>query len=218
MLSRLVPNGAVVVEAYEQQWRSQLLPAEQSLIAHAVDKRRQEFAAGRNCARQALAELGWPDFAVLWGRQREPVWPDGVLGSITHCPGYSAAVVARRADLGPIRGLGIDAEANAPLSDRVVERITTARERQALGDGLAAGLPALIFSAKEAVYKAWYPVAGRWLGFQDAEIDFDLASQRFSVALLPSANADGLAEPLSFAGRFSVTAKHVFTVVTARAE
>jgi 4'-phosphopantetheinyl transferase EntD len=212
MISSLLPDGAVAVEAYGDRWETVLLPEERQLVATAVEKRWREFAAGRNCARRALTGLGWPDFPVLSGANREPLWPPGVLGSITHCQGYCAAAAAR---VGGIRGLGIDAEVNARLPDGVVDLVFTPRERRSLAEAPGLSLPALVFSAKESVYKAWFPIAGCWLGYQDAEIDFDIAASRFNVRLLPSAPLDDLPARLAFAGRFAASEAHVFTVVTA---
>jgi 4'-phosphopantetheinyl transferase EntD len=211
----LLPDGAVAVEAHGDRWETALLPEERPLVARAVENRRREFAAGRNCARRALAQLGWPDFPVLSGANREPLWPPGVLGSITHCQGYCAAAVARLAELDGIRGLGIDAEVNAPLSDGVVDLVCTPRERRLLLEAPGMSLPPLVFSAKESVYKAWFPIAGCWLGYQDAEIDFDIAAARFAVRLLPSAPPDGLSARVTLVGRFVATEAHVFTAVTA---
>src|SRR5438132_715206 len=113
-MDRLVPVRVVVVEATQAEWDSQLLPEEARLVATAVGRRRREFAAGRACARLALGRLGFPEAPLLSGPDRAPVWPEAAVGSITHCPGYCAAAVARR---GAVRSLGIDAELHQPLRD-----------------------------------------------------------------------------------------------------
>jgi len=152
-----------------------LHPEEAGAVARAVAKRRAEYAAGRACAREALAALGVPPGPILQDAERRaPVWPDGVVGSITHCDGYRAAAVARSAD---ILTLGIDAEPHAPLPDGVLDVVqSTADERAALAE-LTAHNPEvhwdrLLFSAKETVYKAWYPFHRRMLGFNEAELFF----------------------------------------------
>jgi len=99
------------------------------------------------------------------------VWPDGVVGGITHCAGYRAAAVARTDDLA---GLGIDAEPAEPLPEGVRDRVTLADERAVLAE-LAVREPAiawdkLVFCAKEAIYKVWFPAAGTWLGFEEARV------------------------------------------------
>ena len=83
------------------------LPEEEPLIARSVAKRRNEFVTVRYCARQALGDLGLPPVPILKGDKGEPCWPDGVVGSLTHCEGFRGAVVGRRAE---VRSVGIDAE------------------------------------------------------------------------------------------------------------
>src|SRR5207245_11366486 len=113
---------------------------------------RREFAAGRACARAALHRLGFPRGPLLSGADRAPIWPAGAVGSITHCPGYCAAAVARRRD---VRALGIDAELNEPLPDGVAELVCTETELTwtAMSAPRGTHWQALIFSAKESVYK-----------------------------------------------------------------
>ncbi|WP_455358802.1 4'-phosphopantetheinyl transferase family protein [Streptomyces sp. SYSU K21746] len=150
---------------------SALSPAERALIAAALPERRDQFAAGRGCARRAMELLGEEPRPVPADATGAPVWPSGLVGSITHCRGYRAAALARRAD---VTALGIDAEPNLGLRDGVLELVSSARERVRLTE-LAAALPQvhvdrLLFSAKEAAYKAWYPLHGIRLGFRDAEL------------------------------------------------
>src|SRR5947207_7559339 len=120
MISSLVPAYVSVAEAYEPDWSEAALAEELALVGEAGDKRRREFAAGRACARLALERLGRSNGPVLRGSNREPVWPDGVVGSITHTAGYCAAAVT---EASCVLGLGIDAEANQALSPLVAERV-----------------------------------------------------------------------------------------------
>ncbi len=152
-----------------------LHPEEEAAVARAVPKRGNEFRAGRACAREALSRLGRGPVAIPRDtRHGAPVWPDGVVGSITHCQGYRAAAVAL---VGDILTLGIDAEPHEPLPDGVIDVIhSTDRERAALA-ALAGSAPGthwdrLLFSAKETVYKAWYPYHRRMLDFTEAELLF----------------------------------------------
>jgi 4'-phosphopantetheinyl transferase EntD len=213
MMDRLVPARVVVVEATQAEWDSPLLPEEARLVVTAVSRRRREFAAGRACARLALGRLGFPEAPLLSGPDRAPVWPEGAVGSITHCPGYCAAAVARR---GAVRSLGIDAELNQRLPDGVVELVCTESEL-----AWAAGAPlrgidreALIFSAKESVYKAWQPLTGEWLGYLDAELAIEPDRGHFEARLL-SPPHPALGQTFSsFRGRFAATPTHVLTAVT----
>ena len=116
--------------------------------------------------------LGLPPSPLGSGTKGEPLWPPGVVGSITHCEGYRACAIARSSSA---LMLGIDAERNAPLRDGVWEEVAHGRERQLRGADAGGGyhLDATLFSAKEAIFKAWYPLARRWLGFGDAEVRID---------------------------------------------
>jgi 4'-phosphopantetheinyl transferase EntD len=213
MMDRLVPAQVVVVEATEAEWDSPLLAEEAPLVATAVSRRRREFAAGRACARLALDRLGFPAAPLLAGPDRAPVWPESAVGSITHCPGYCAAAVARR---GTVRSLGIDAELNRSLPDGVAELVCTESELAWASKDVRRGThwEALIFSAKESIYKAWQPLTGEWLGYLDAELTLDPDQGAFEARLLlPPHPALGKGFS-SFRGRFTVTPVHVLTAVT----
>src|SRR5208282_5779110 len=86
----LLPPGIVVVEMHSAGDTAALLPEEAAYLGRSVPKRAQEFAAGRVCARRALAELGVVDFPLRVGEDREPLWPEGTVGSITHTTGFCA--------------------------------------------------------------------------------------------------------------------------------
>src|SRR5215470_7219682 len=160
-----------------------LFPAEAAAVRTAGPRRRAEFTAGRLCARAALARLGVPAAPILPGPAGEPQWPPGVTGSITHCSGYLACAVARAAD---VAAIGIDAEPDAGLPAGLIETVATGAERAWIRRQAAAG-PAvcwdrLLFSAKEAVGKLWYPLTGQWLGFHQAAVGL-AAGGTFTVCL-----------------------------------
>ena len=167
MIADILPAAAAAAESLgpEPEPEPGLFPAEAALVRTAGPRRRAEFTAGRACARAALARLGLPATPVLAGRAGEPRWPAGVTGSITHCAGYRACAVARTTDLA---GLGIDAEPNAGLPAGLIESVAGHAERDWIARQAAAA-PAvcwdrLLFSAKEAAGKLWYPLTGRWPG------------------------------------------------------
>jgi 4'-phosphopantetheinyl transferase EntD len=218
MIPDLLPLGAVGAAAYEAQWDTTLLPEELTLVERAVPKRQREFAAARNCARRALSALGESPGPILAGPRREPLWPRGVVGSITHCSGYCAAVVTYRERL---LGLGIDAELNLPLPADLRDSVCTPEElrdfdlRGITADRLGADPAMLVFSAKESIYKAWYPITGVWLGFENATLALDLQRQCFSVRFDLDALTNTLVRNIDFQGRFAVTERHIFTLVVA---
>ena len=180
-----------------------LFPEELAYLSRAAVKRRTEFAGVRVCARKALADLGLPPAPILPGPTREPGWPSGVRGSMTHCEGYCAAAVARAED---VLSVGIDAEPNRPLPDGVLGEVTLPAERVALA-ALAELNPAvhwetLLFSAKESVYKAWFPLARRWLGFEQAQLVIE-PDGRFEARLLLAQDELGELVPGRFPGRWA---------------
>lgn len=190
MIERLVPDSVIVESTREDLVDVELFAEEIRSMGQAVDKRRREFTTGRACARQALRRLGFGPVAIPSGERGEPSWPSGVVGSITHCDGYRACAVARSED---VRALGIDAEADEPLPTGVWEQVAFGRELALSGDRVAGVcLERLLFSAKEAVYKAWFPLTGRWLGFEDIKLTIDMGGGAFCARLLvPAPVIDG---------------------------
>jgi 4'-phosphopantetheinyl transferase EntD len=184
VIDELLPCAVSAAETFADVPGVVLFPAEDAALRQSVDKRRREFATARSCARKALAGLGIGPLAVVPGLRGAPDWPAGIVGSITHCDGYRAAAVAHRTDIVTI---GVDAEPVGPLIDGVLEAVTLDEERARLRV-LAARRPdvhwdRLIFSAKEAVYKAWFPLTLRWLGFEDVAITVDDGDGTFRAEL-----------------------------------
>lgn len=175
MIGDILPAGVRYADSRTDLTHEPLHPEEEQHIALAVDTRRREFTTTRTCARKALAGLGIPSVPILPGQRGAPQWPTGVVGSMTHCVGYRAAAVARA---GEALTIGIDAEPNEPLPDGVLEAIAFPKESAAV-DALGrtnTGVcwDRLLFSAKESVYKAWFPLTERFLSFEDATITFDV--------------------------------------------
>ncbi|MFD5506450.1 4'-phosphopantetheinyl transferase [Streptomyces sp. NPDC127051] len=211
LLQKILPACTASAEAYDDDTAYPLFPEEASAVARSAEGRRREFTTGRGCARQALSGLGLPPTPVPKDEQRAPAWPAGVIGSITHCVGFRAAAVARADDLAV---LGIDAEPHRPMPARVGQEIAVDAERARL-TVLRREAPRIcwdtvLFSAKESVYKAWFPLTRAWLGFQDAEVDLR-ADGTFAVRVLPAVTEAG---PSGFAGRWLVGRGLVVTSVT----
>lgn len=169
MIGTILPVVVQYSERFDDYREVTLFPQEEALIARAVARRRREFTTARGCARDALAALGIAPMPILRGERGMPTWPAGVVGSITHCTAYRSAVVARSSDLASI---GIDAEPDAPLPDGVLVQIAVADDQPGLESlrDTAVAADRLLFSAKESIYKAWYPLARRWLGFEDVAV------------------------------------------------
>jgi 4'-phosphopantetheinyl transferase EntD len=210
VLERLIPAVASSVETRGDAAGEALYDIERRVLGRAVQKRRHEFVTGRACARQALARLGAPVGAIPAGSRGEPLWPDGVVGSITHCAGYRAAAVAWSAE---VAALGIDAEPDDPLPEGVLEQVAFGRELDVVAAGGPVDVGRLLFSAKEAVYKAWFPLAGRALGFEDVELSIDVAGGTFVAELLVPGPAVGGETLTALRGRWAVQDAIIATAV-----
>ncbi|WP_433550585.1 4'-phosphopantetheinyl transferase family protein [Micromonospora zamorensis] len=221
LLERLLPDGTAFADTFADE-HCALFPEEEAVIARAVEKRRREFVTGRWCARRALAALGVPQGPLVPGKQGEPCWPAGIVGAVTHCVGYRAAVVARAAEMVTC---GIDAEPNEAVPEGVLDVISLPQERAWVAE-LGRSHPSvswdrLLFSAKESVYKAWFPLAARWLDFTEARISVVPAAERhgtFSAELLVAGPVLPGGRPLTgFTGRWLVDRGLVVTAITVAA-
>lgn len=206
VLASLLPDRVAAVDTRHDTSGAFLFPEEEAVAARFVAKRRQEFTTVRACARAALADVGRDPVPIVPGRRGAPRWPEGVVGSLTHCAGYRAAAVARSTDL---LTLGIDAEPAEPLPDpTILPMICDDAERAALRElaGNAPHIPwdRLLFSAKESVYKSWFPVTGLWLGFHDARVTLGPAGT-FSAELLVAGPEISGTRLTGFEGRWRVT-------------
>ncbi|WP_229074522.1 4'-phosphopantetheinyl transferase superfamily protein [Actinoplanes sp. DH11] len=202
MLNEILPPLVCAAETTADLLDVSLYPEEEAAVARAVPKRRREFITVRACARTALAGLGCGPSPLIPGERGAPGWPSGVVGSMTHCDGYRAAAVAMAEHMVTV---GIDAEEHAPLPDGILAAVSSPRERAHLAV-LAARSPRvhwdrLLFSAKESVYKAWFPLTRRFLEFEEAEVEF-AADGTFGARLLVPCPVVAGARLRGFTGRW----------------
>jgi 4'-phosphopantetheinyl transferase EntD len=215
LLGAVVPDTVSAAEVFADPPDLMPMPEEEPLVAKSVAKRRNEFVTVRYCARLALADLGVPPAPILKGDKGEPCWPDGVVGSLTHCLGYRGAVVARREQ---VRSVGIDAEPHDALPDGVLGAISLPQERAEIS-ALPGGLhwDRILFCAKEATYKVWYPLTHRWLGFEDAHITFGIdasgSAGMFTSRILIDPAAESGPPLARLTGRWSVADGLALTAV-----
>jgi 4'-phosphopantetheinyl transferase EntD len=144
-----------------------LLPEEIPAFASSVPKVRRASGAARIVARQLLKGLGQPECALPRGPGGAPGWPAGVVGSLAHDSRVAVAAVGRCDDVGAI---GIDVEPAESLPPELLELVATPQERLRIDDDPYQGR--LLFVAKEAVYKAVYPLDQRFLDHHDVQINF----------------------------------------------
>jgi 4'-phosphopantetheinyl transferase EntD len=167
----LFPAGVVAVELCAEGDTAALLPAEAECLGRSIVSRAREFAAGRVCARRALREFGVDHVALLVGEQREPLWPAGFVGSITHTTGLCAAAVAERRRYA---GIGLDVEIAGRVKPELWPKVCVAEEAAwiaSLPESERAAAATLIFAAKEAFYKAQFPLVREWVYFHDVCIE-----------------------------------------------
>ncbi|MFY2789504.1 4'-phosphopantetheinyl transferase Npt [Rhodococcus sp. MALMAid1271] len=219
MIESILPNGVVAAELFADPPDLKPHPLEAPLVAKAVDKRKREFTSARHCARVAMEKLGVEPAAIMRGTSGAPQWPKGVVGSLTHCDGYRGAVLAYSMQ---VRSVGIDAEPHGPLPDGVLEAVSLQAERDWLASVGREDVhwDRLLFCAKEATYKAWEPLTGRWLGFEDAHITFertgsgDDISGTFRSELLVPGDTDSGSPLTAFDGRWKVEGGLVMTAIS----
>jgi 4'-phosphopantetheinyl transferase EntD len=153
-----------------------LLKDEKSLIQNLSEERILDFSTGRFCARRALLKLGIANFPIVIGDNKNPVWPDGIVGSISHCEVLTGALVAKKKHK---ISLGLDIEIIGRVTKDLWNLVFTKNELnylQTLTDSDKLIMSTLIFSVKEAFYKFQHPVTGLFLEFLDVEVVIDLNS------------------------------------------
>jgi 4'-phosphopantetheinyl transferase EntD len=170
-LFELFPPGALTAELRGAGDPGVLYPEEARHVQKAVRKRAEEFAAGRLCARSLLREFGIENFPIEVGAHRQPLWPEELVGSITHTTDFCAAVVAPKECL---RSVGIDTEISGRVKAELWRGICTPSETawlRALPKPKQLAAATLIFSAKEAFYKCQFAVTQERLGFHDVAVE-----------------------------------------------
>lgn len=213
-ITALLPATVEVEETTTDAPESALLPEERQLIAGAAQKRRAEFITVRACARLAMRRLGIPPLPIVPGANREPQWPARMVGSLTHCEGYRAAAVAHASE---IMTIGIDAEIHQPLPGGVAALVTGGAEKLHLAhlgrESPDIAWDRILFSAKESVYKAWYPLSHTWLSFTECELVIDPVRGTFvGRILIPGVTVDNRIID-RFTGRWTIQGRHVLTAV-----
>jgi 4'-phosphopantetheinyl transferase EntD len=245
LIADLLPPAVAAVESAGRlpEPGPVLFPVEEAVMHTAGPRRRAEFAAGRLCARAALARLGVPAAPILPGPAGQPRWPAGVTGSITHCAGYRACAVARTTN---VAAIGIDAEPDAALPAGLIDMVATGPERAWIrrhaaarpgADMVGAGLPdagvpgagprnagvpgvgppavcwdRLLFSAKEAACKLWYPLTGQWPGLRAAVIGL-ATTGTFTVCLTGPGPGAGDRPATQLTGRWLASGGLIVTAI-----
>lgn len=215
IMATLLPSDVMVAELRGKSDSVDIYPEERAYLQRCSDKRINDFVAGRLCAKQALHRLGISNFPLLVGKNREPIWPDNVVGSITHTDDFIAAAAAYS---NTVSSIGIDVEQIIDNANELLDIVTTASEKQWLLALPAAQQPlllTLLFSAKEAFYKCQYPLTNQWLDFHDVVFDhqsFDTNNNFFNIAFANPENQT--LSTYSLSAKYHFNAHHVYTAIS----
>lgn len=168
-IDSIAPSGVLVgCRRIEFGDEDALRPEEAAAFSGHVAKSRRASGAARLVARCLLKQLGFPGYSIPKAASGAPIWPVGLVGSMAHDPEFAVAAVASNQDFA---GVGIDVEESTSLSVDLIELVATPAECIAIRrDAFRAKL---LFAAKEAVYKATFPIDGIFLEHHDVEVDLE---------------------------------------------
>ncbi|MBC7428214.1 MAG: 4'-phosphopantetheinyl transferase superfamily protein [Bacteriovorax sp.] len=175
--------------------------------------RKSEFILGRLCASKAYKAVSGEELLLLPSQKdRAPLWPDNVVGSIAHDKNFVGAAVAKKSDL---IGIGIDFEESGRTKIELSSHIRSSSDLKFHSKLTDVELLTIIFSAKESLYKALYPSVQKFFGFQDAALrSIDLDNGEFEIELLTQLTHNfGPNSRKTFHGRFIVLNKTCLTVL-----
>ncbi|MBO9400973.1 4'-phosphopantetheinyl transferase superfamily protein [Shimia sp. R9_3] len=210
-LAQIAPKAVAVAVSDPRGSLAVVWPEEAPAIAKAVPARRREFAAGRHAARMAMRDLGVAEQAIPAGQDRAPIWPEGLTGSISHDETSCIALLGLQEDF---HALGVDVEPVEALPANVIDEVCTQREL----DGLLA-LPAdlrardarRLFCAKEAVFKAQYPLTGCLFDFKTLEITWPETTTHFTACF--TRDVGSVPANATLCGQVGEAGGHMFALV-----
>jgi len=157
----------------------ELYSKEKEHTSRMATKRLNDFRASRFCARRCLSQLGIEPFALLSRSNRAPIWPDGIIGSISHTTNLCAAAVIEK---NGVTGIGIDVETTKPINMDILDMICSNNEIKRLkkqGDPLILGK--VVFSIKESIFKCFNPRFDHWLDFKDVNLELSMKDKRYHM-------------------------------------
>ncbi|PCC14214.1 MULTISPECIES: 4'-phosphopantetheinyl transferase family protein [unclassified Pseudoalteromonas] len=221
-VTRLVSNIVIAqtefqVTRYESTLFSELgivFPIE---FGRAVARRQAEFLAGRYCAKIALTELGTSDTHVSIGCHRNPIWPQKIVGSITHSDNVTLCAVSfsHCNDF-----IGIDVE---PLMSQYVVRdirsnvVGSQEERLLMQTGMTSEqYITLAFSAKESLFKAVFPYVGEYMGFEESQVRAISLTEQTLELELDKCYAERLKGQRHFTCHYQLQANYLITRIAGR--
>ena len=195
-------------------------PSKISLVCHSVNEemlqipnfkekspREQEHSLGRYCAQQALGAINFHCNVIKSSSHGFPIWPDGIVGSISHSKGLCLSAVAQITNF---QAIGIDVEQFNRMKERSIERIVHPKEIAQIGNDLTKAT--LLFSIKEAFYKAQYPIFKNSLNFKDLAFEYDFTAQKAQLIWLSDKSPIAKLDYSSWAISFETIKNNCFTL------
>ena len=196
-------SGTSVALLLIADYSASLLPPEQKEATQFKGRRSDHFSSGRYAARCAQIDLGLTPSPI--GKDgRVPIWPRGLVGAISHDSMYAGAMVSNG-----FRGVGIDFEKSDRVQEKLFKKLFSSSEIENIRD-LPNGAATIMFSAKESIYKAIYPILRRYVGFHEVEIKLDWEAKTFDVQYVGKEMTQVMV--LTRGGCWAISGGHVLTV------
>jgi len=208
LLGTLSPTGVVFSNGEIADLSAHLWPEERAAMVRSVSKRVFEFSSGRFHARQALLQAGAKPQAIPVDLDRTPVWPPGIVGSISHSNRHCIALAAKAADFSTV---AVDLEVATPLDDSLIGYVCDTEELPKPPSARAL-VAKYAFCAKECFYKAYYPLVRRFLEFSDVRVSIDMDRGVFH-SRLDNVNCPALLGTRDVAGRIGLADGHVISLI-----
>lgn len=212
-IKHLFPTPVETYCCLVQDYTEHLHSEELIIISKAIEKRRYEFSTGRLCARKALQQLGKYNCILTQAENGEPIWPEQTTGTISHSKKWAAAAVSTTTD---IMAIGFDIETVSRVSSDILKRIITDSEKEQLkkkDKQKAQEYKALIFSAKEAFYKALSKLYSKTLRFKDVSIILKENSTEFKI-VEPTNELNSFLKNVRPFCRYFIHGNDIFTSIT----
>lgn len=205
-IAGLFPDGVLTSCEHRDNWLRTLAPLERQQLGDVCEKRFAEFAAGRCQARQLVGVLTGTASPLMVGDYRQPVWPEGVSGSISHSDEFCAVAVASNK---VVPNLGLDVEIDDELDDDVVDIVLTSTEQKAL-QFFNGNARKLIFSIKESNYKCCYHLVRAFIDFKQCEVTLEMATKSYRSVIVCN-DHEGHEMTLYVKGNWMIESGHIFT-------
>ncbi|MBF0287185.1 MAG: 4'-phosphopantetheinyl transferase superfamily protein [SAR324 cluster bacterium] len=191
-----------------------LLPEEEAYIQSIkVNQRRVEFLLGRACAHQALIAFQLSNSPILKDKNSAPIWPETVIGSIAHAKNKAVACAGKQT---MVQGIGIDIEdLERSINLSIQRHVCVSEEKEWLAQLPSSELSKylkIIFSAKESIFKCFFPLSNVYLHFHDAQITFTKDSSCFEFKLFKTCGPE-FREGFQHQGTYQIVEDMVMTSV-----